>query len=74
MKLTECAANKDYIVIGYQAGKNASQRLQDLGLFYNTQFKVINNSLHCPILLYVRNTKLIVGRGLASKILVGEIK
>ncbi|MCK4568249.1 MAG: ferrous iron transport protein A [Candidatus Thorarchaeota archaeon] len=52
---------------------NVRCRLLDMGLVPGTRVKVINNQNRGPILVEVRDSKMALGRGLASKILVYKI-
>ncbi len=52
---------------------NVRCRLLDMGLVPGTRVKVINNQNRGPILVEVRDSKMALGRGLASRILVCKI-
>jgi len=52
---------------------NVRCRLLDLGLVPGTRVMVLNNQNRGPILVEVRDSKMALGRGLASKILVYKI-
>lgn len=52
------------------SGKKATKRLMDMGLTTNTKIIVINSQQNCPIEICVRGSRLSIGRGLASKIVV----
>ena len=58
-------------VISILGGQMATKRLADLGLTSGTKIKVLRRALFWgPIEIEVRGSKLVLGRGLASKILV----
>lgn len=55
-----------------QNGRGILRRLLDLGLTKGCTFKVVQGSRHGPILVEVRGTRIALGHGLASKIIVEE--
>ena len=62
------------IIITILGGKKASKRLADLGLTPGTEIKVVNRTFFSgPLQIEVCGSKLVLGRGLASKIMV-ELK
>jgi len=62
------------IIISMHDGKKASKRLADLGLKPGTEIKVRSRTLFSgPVQIEVNGSKLVLGRGLASKIVV-ELK
>lgn len=52
---------------------NVRCRLLDMGLVPGTRVIVVNNQNRGPMLIEVRDSKMALGRGLASKILVYKI-
>lgn len=58
-------------VISISGGRFASKRLADLGLTPGTKIKVLRKApFFGPVEIEVRGSKLVLGRGLATKILV----
>lgn len=56
-------------IISIVAGRNAAQRLADLGLTKGTEFVVVRAApFRGPIEILVRNTRLAIGRGLSAKV------
>ncbi len=73
-KLTNLKENQNAIVESVASGWKATKRLADLGLVSGTEIKVIGKApFWGPIEIEVRGSKLALGRGLASKILVKEL-
>lgn len=71
INLIDLKENEKATIVSINAGWRATKRLADLGLTPNTQIKVINKApFWGPIEIKVRGSKLVLGRGLASKILV----
>ena len=59
------------IVISILGGKILTKRLADLGLASGTEVKVIGRTLFSgPIQIEVSGSRLVIGAGLASKIIV----
>lgn len=54
------------------AGRHAREYLADLGVLEGEHVKVIKNDFG-PIIIEVKNTRIALGRGLASKIEVGDV-
>ena len=58
-------------VISIDAGKKATKRLADLGLIPGKEIKVLRKTLFSgPVEIQVSGSRLVIGRGLASKIVV----
>jgi Fe2+ transport system protein FeoA len=58
-------------VISIDAGKKATKRLADLGLIPRKEIKVLRKTLFSgPVEIQVSGSRLVIGRGLASKIVV----
>jgi ferrous iron transport protein A len=59
------------IIISMHDGKKASKRLADLGLKPGTEITVRSRTLFSgPVQIEVNGSKLVLGRGLATKIIV----
>jgi ferrous iron transport protein A len=52
------------------SGKRASRVLAEMGFTGSTQIKVIRNTGGGPMIVRIRDTQIILGRGLASKVYV----
>jgi len=53
-------------------GCNLIRRLTEMGLTYGTKIRVVSDSCGGPVLIEVRDTRLALGRGVATKIFVEE--
>ena len=63
--------DEDTEIISIHGGQMVTKRLADLGLTPETKIKVLRRApFWGPIEIEVRGSKLVLGRGLASKILV----
>ena len=69
MILTECLLNKTYIVVKLIGGYMSTQRLTHLGITPNTPIKIIRKG-RGPVLIEIRGSRLAIGKGLASKVIV----
>ncbi len=59
------------IIVSLNGGRNLTKRLADLGISPGTRITVLRTSLFAgPVQVEVYGSKLVLGRGLASKILV----
>lgn len=62
------------VFISIAGGWQAAKRLSDLGLVPGTKIKILRKaSVSGPIEIELRRSKLVIGKGLASKILVKMI-
>ena len=69
--LSECENGEELTVIGVNAGFGAKKRLADLGVVPGVKIiKRKSAPLRGPIEIIVKGTSLVIGRGLASKVLV----
>jgi ferrous iron transport protein A len=55
-------------------GMGLKRRLCDLGLYDNTKIKIVKNDISGPIIITVKDSKLVIGRGQANKILVKGVQ
>jgi Fe2+ transport system protein FeoA len=69
--LTECEKGEEVVVLRVNAGYNAKTRLANLGVVPGVKItKTKNAPFRGPIELIVKGSNLVIGRGLASKIMV----
>ena len=60
------------IVRRLQGGNEFASRLAAMGLSIGSEFELLQNRGHGPVLVLVRGTRIALGRGEALKILVEE--
>lgn len=71
--LTECESGEEVIVLSVNAGYRAKTRLANLGIVPGVKVKKIKDApFRGPIEIKVRGSSLVLGRGLASRILVSR--
>ncbi|ERM92592.1 MAG: Protein, probably involved in Fe2+ transport [Caldanaerobacter subterraneus] len=71
INLLELRENEEGEIVFIDAGRMAAQRLSDMGLVPGTRVKLVRRGpLRGPVELEVRNSHLVIGYGLASKIYV----
>ena len=69
--LVDCSNGEELEVIEIRAGYRAKQRLAHLGVFPGTKIiKRKSAPWQGPLEIIVRGTSLVIGRGLAAKIIV----
>jgi len=74
LTLTDLDNGQTGNIVSIAGGKMASKRLADLGLTPGIEIRVLRKALFSgPIVIEACGSKLVIGRGLASKILV-ELK
>jgi ferrous iron transport protein A len=57
-------------LVGVQAGRGLSRRLADIGFVPGVEIEVVNNGAPGPIVVVVKGSRLVLGRGMAHKIIV----
>ena len=60
------------VVSALRGGRGFASRLAGMGISIGCQIEVLQNPVHGPLLLLVRDTRIALGRNEASKILVRE--
>jgi DtxR family Mn-dependent transcriptional regulator len=69
--LSNLTEGQEGLVTFIRGGRRACQRLADLGLTKDTPVKIVNSApFHGPVEISVRETKIAVGRRLATRIFV----
>jgi len=70
--ITQTPTNTFVRISGINAGGLEKSHLAQMGLVIGTPVRVLRNRENEPILITLRNSKLILGRKLASKIQVSD--
>ncbi len=69
--LTECPNGAEVKVVSVNAGRGAKQRLADLGIVPGVKIKKTRSAiLRGPVEVIVRGSNIVLGRGLAAKVMV----
>ena len=68
--LSKVQAGETVKLAGIEAGRGLSSRLASMGLVPNVEITVINNSHPGPFVISVKGSKVMLGRGMAHKIMV----
>lgn len=70
MTLNEISEGKTVRLLCIEGGKNVCTRVTQMGLTTNSRFSVLKNDNAGPVIVLQSGTKIIIGRGIASKISV----
>lgn len=69
--LTECEKGEEVVVLRVNAGRKAKTRLANLGVVPGVKIRKTKNApFKGPLEIIVKGSSLVIGRGLASKIIV----
>lgn len=68
--LSTAKAGESVRLVRIDAGRGLNSRLASLGLVANAELKVVSNGHPGPFVLIVKEAKVVLGRGVAQKILV----
>jgi len=70
MSLTNVEPGKWVYIIGLNAGPGMQGRLAAMGLLPGVQIEVISSSAWGPIIVAVKGSRVILGHGMAQKVMV----
>ena len=70
MSLAMASPGEMITVVDVRAGRGLQRRLADMGLVPGTTVKVINGHAPGPIIIDLRGSRLVLGHGMAQKIMV----
>jgi len=70
--LSKVTPGKDVTLFSIKGGRCFRARLTDMGLNAGVKIKVLNSYGHGPTIILAGNTRLILGHGMANKIIVKE--
>lgn len=68
--LSTVKAGEKVRLASIKAGRGLNSRLASMGLVPNVEITVVNNSAPGPFVISVKNSKMMLGRGMAHKIMV----
>jgi len=68
--LSKIKSGRKVKLTGVQAGRSLNSRLAAMGLLPNVEITVINNSHPGPFVISVKGSRMMLGRGMADKIMV----
>jgi len=68
--LSKVAAGETVKIARIEAGRGLNSRLASMGLVPNAQITVVSNTGRGPFLIIVKDSKVMLGRGMAHKIMV----
>ena len=57
-------------LVSVQAGRGLAKRLADMGFVPGDEIQVVSNGVPGPLVVLVKGSRLVLGRGMAEKILV----
>lgn len=72
MTLYEGKTGRKYRVESMETGEEVTRRLQALGLIEGTPLTLLNRKKRGALILYVRGTRLALGKDISSHILIKE--
>ncbi len=71
--LSQVAEGQTVTVAGIQGGRGLRSRLTAMGLLPKIQITVVQNGGRGPFVVSIKNSRMVLGRGVADKIMVLEI-
>lgn len=73
LPLAMVGCNKEVKLVSILGGRGLRARLADMGLIEGARFKVLHAHPSGPCIILIGNTRLVLGYGMAQKILVESI-
>ena len=73
MPLAMARPGETVAVVGTRAGWGLQRRLADMGLTPGVQIRIINSQMPGPIIIDLRGSRLVLGHGMAQRIMVTEV-
>jgi len=70
LPLTMVQIGKRVRLVGIDAGRRLRARLADMGLIPGVEIDIISNSSRGPFIVAVKGSRVVLGHGMAMKILV----
>ena len=70
MPLSMVRAGETVRLAGIEAGRGLNSRLASMGLVPNVKLKVVSNGHPGPFVINVKDSRMVLGRGMAHKIMV----
>lgn len=70
-KLTD---NRKAVIVDINGGKTLFSKLSSMGIYPGEKIKKISSFNNGPVIVEVKSTKVAIGRGMASKVIVKEVE
>jgi ferrous iron transport protein A len=70
--LSEIKSGEKVRLVSIDAGRGLNSRLASMGLLPNVEITVVNNGHPGPFVISVKGSKMMLGRGVAHKIMVSN--
>ena len=72
MRLSQVEVGNKVHLEGIDAGRGLQARLAAMGLTPGVQIEVVRNAGFGPFIIAVKDTRLVLGRGMADKVLIRQ--
>lgn len=70
MPLAMVRPGEEVTIAGFRAGRGLAQKLADMGLVPGQTIKVVSNHMPGPLMIGLHGSRLVLGFGVAQKIMV----
>ena len=72
LPLTMVSAGRQVTLVRIEGGRGLRAKLTDMGLNEGIRLKVVHSHRHGPCIVLAGNTRLVLGHGMAQKVMVRE--
>lgn len=73
MMLSLANEDKKLKVVQVREQSKLSKKLCDLGIYNDSELRIVKNDISGPVIVEVKGSKIILGRGQAQKIMVEDV-
>lgn len=73
MNIVDAIPGKKYRICSINAGGKLNSRLCSMGILPHETFKVTDKPYGGPMTIYIKGSRIALGKGLANKIIIREI-
>lgn len=68
--LASASTGQEVVLVRMAGGHEFQHRMAEMGLLPGVRFRVISHARYGPIIVSVKDTRLMLGRGMAQRVLV----
>jgi len=70
ISLSMVESGREVRLVAVRAGRGLAQHLADMGFVPGGEIRVVSNNVVGPLVVLVKGSRLVIGRGMAHKIMV----
>jgi ferrous iron transport protein A len=71
--LTQANVDDEVMLVSLEGGRELQLRMAELGLIAGVQFRILNKGQPGPFIILLKQTRLVLGRGMIESVLVRPV-